>query len=370
MAKVLRAGVIGAGVFGGYHANQYAALEGVELAGVYDHHPAHAEAIVARLGGQVFASEAELIAAVDVVSIGDASERARGLSPGRARRRQADLAWRNRSPRRLSRLMQSCSRQRRARATIASAAQASWRPVSPHRPACWRRRQAGLCGEVPVATTPEEADWNRGPGAAAMAWKAVCGFLERAGMAAMGLFGIPEAPTLLEAVRVGTPGARNLDVSVVLDLMIHDLDLALALSAAEPMTVEADGSCVANRLLDVVEAEADFEDGFICRFRASRVAEARERTMRAWKLDPSGEVRVDLDLTHAFTNTTPYELDPNFEATPAGRNKLGATIARSSRRCAARSRRHCPASALDGACFAPGPGAAAVEQAMAQQGLV
>jgi predicted dehydrogenase len=309
MAKVLRAGVIGAGVFGGYHANQYAALEGVELAGVYDHHPAHAEAIVARLGGQVFTSEAELIAAVDVVSVATPAS---------------------------------------VHAASALAALAAGKPTYV---------------EKPVATTPEEADRI-----VALARRngvvAACGFLERAGLAAMGLFGIPEAPTLMEAVRVGTPGPRNLDVSVVLDLMIHDLDLALALSAAEPMTVEADGACVTNRLLDVVEAEADFEDGFICRFRASRVAEARERTMRL--VYPSGEVRVDF-LTHAFTNTTPYQLDPDFEATPAGRNKLGASIG--AFLAAVRGEIEAPlASALDGARALDL--ALAVEQAMAQQGLI
>src|SRR5580698_4266545 len=69
MGEVLRAGVIGAGVFGGYHAGKYATLPGVSLAGVYDHHAVHAEALAAKHGGRVFASEAELIAAVDIVSI-------------------------------------------------------------------------------------------------------------------------------------------------------------------------------------------------------------------------------------------------------------------------------------------------------------
>ena len=69
MSKVLRAGVIGAGVFGGYHAAKYASLPGVRLVGVHDHHFAHAEALAARLGTSAFAAEAELIAAVDLVSI-------------------------------------------------------------------------------------------------------------------------------------------------------------------------------------------------------------------------------------------------------------------------------------------------------------
>ena len=67
-----------------------------------------------------------------------------------------------------------------------------------------------------------------------------CGFLERAAFQAMGLFDAPEAPLSLEAVRVGVASPRNLDVSVVLDLMIHDLDLALALGRGEPFAVEGE----------------------------------------------------------------------------------------------------------------------------------
>jgi predicted dehydrogenase len=309
MSQVLRAGVIGAGVFGGYHAGQYARLPGVTLAGVYDHHPAHAEALAARLGARAFTSEAELIAACDVVSVATPAI---------------------------------------AHASSALAALAAGRSTYV---------------EKPIATSPEAADQI-----VALARRegvvAACGFLERAGLSAMGLFDIPEPPRLMECVRAGLPSPRNRDVSVVLDLMIHDLDIALALSAAEPMAVEADGARVVNDTLDVVEAEADFEDGFICRLRASRVAEASERTMRL--VYPSGEVRVDF-LTHAFTNTTPWPLDPDFAQTPAGRDKLGASLG--AFLAAVRGEIAAPlATALDGARALDL--ALAVEQAMVQQGLV
>jgi predicted dehydrogenase len=309
MKQVLRAGVIGAGVFGGYHAAKYAALPGVTLAGVYDHHPVHAEALAQRCGGQVFASEAELIAAVDVVSIATPAV---------------------------------------AHAASALAALAAGKPVYV---------------EKPLATTPEDAariaEMARRQGLVA-----ACGFLERAGMAAMGLFDIPERPTRLEAVRHGPPNPRNLDVSVVLDLMIHDLDLALALAAAEPAMVEADGARVAHETLDRVDAEVEFDDGFVARFRASRVAEARERTMRI--VYPSGEVRVDF-ITHAFANTTPFALDPDFETAPAARDKLGASLA--AFLAAVRGEGAGPlASVHDGVRSLDL--ALAIEQAMVQQGLV
>jgi predicted dehydrogenase len=267
MANILRAGVIGAGVFGGYHAAKYASLPGVELVGVYDHHPVHAEALAARLGTRVFADEAELIAAVDLVSV---------ATPAMAH------------------------------AASALAALRAGKAVYVEKPVAARLEDAQLI----VA----EAE-RRGLVVA-------CGFLERAGFAAMGLFDVPERPIRLEAVRVGLPSARNLDVSVALDLMIHDLDLALALGAGEHAAVEASGRAGEGRGLDAAEAELSF-GGFSANFRASRVADARERTMRL--VYPSGEVTLDF-LTRQFENSTPFALDPAFDQTDAGRDPLGASI--------------------------------------------
>ena len=307
MAEVLRAGVIGAGVFGGYHAQKYAALPGVTLAGVYDHHAVHAEALAAKVGGQVFASEAELIAAVDIVSI--------------------------------------------ATPAIAHAAAAI---------AALRAGKA-VYVEKPVATDPEDAA-RIAELAAASGTIAACGFLERAALTAMGLFDVPERPRLLEAVRLGPPSPRNLDVSVVLDLMIHDVDLALALGEGEPAMVEADGAAVANATLDRVDAEAEFDDGFVARFRASRIADGPERTLRV--VYPSGEVRVDF-ITHALTNTTPFALDPNFGE--AAKDKLSLSLAAFV--AAVRGERAAPlATARDGARALDL--ALAVEAALVQQGLV
>ena len=309
MAEVLRAGVIGAGVFGGYHAGKYAALPGVTLAGVYDHHAVHAEALAAKVGGRVFASEEELIAAVDIVSIAT--------------------------------------------------------PAVAHAAAAIAALEAGkaVYVEKPLAADPADAA-RIAELAAKRGVVAACGFLERAGLQAMGLFDVSERPTLLEAVRVSPPSPRNLDVSVVLDVMIHDLDLALALGEGDPAMVEADGAALANATLDRVDAEVEFETGFVARFRASRIAEGGRRTLRV--VYPSGEVRVDF-VTHAFTNTTPFALDPSFGETPAAKDKLGASLAAFI--AAVRGERAAPlASARDGARALDL--ALAVEGALVQQGLV
>lgn len=69
MTEILRGGVIGAGVFGGYHARQYARLPGVVLSGVLDTHPDRAAQTAMPLGGRGFTDMAEFLAAVDVVTV-------------------------------------------------------------------------------------------------------------------------------------------------------------------------------------------------------------------------------------------------------------------------------------------------------------
>ncbi|MFV4733717.1 gfo/Idh/MocA family oxidoreductase, partial [Mycobacterium tuberculosis] len=89
------------------------------------------------------------------------------------------------------------------------------------------------------------------------------GHQERMVFKAMGLFDAPEKPLRLEAIRRGTYGPRNLDVSCVLDLMIHDIDLALALSGSNAMSVEAEAKVLHGPFADAVKAEAIFDDGLV-----------------------------------------------------------------------------------------------------------
>jgi predicted dehydrogenase len=267
-AGALRAGVIGAGVFGGYHAAKWAGFEGAALAAVLDTHQDRAIALAERHGALAPDSAGAFFDAVDVVSI---------ASPAHT---HADWAL---------------------------AALAAGKPVYV---------------EKPLATDLGKADAIAAE-AARRGLTVACGFLERAPFRAMGLFSVPEAPLFLEAVRLGVASPRNLDVSVVLDLMIHDLDLALAVGRGAPFAVEGEGARVANDEIDEAEAEVSFDDGFVARFRSSRVAAGPERTMRL--VFPSGELRIDF-LTGAFENTTPFALDEDFASTPDGRDRLGASL--------------------------------------------
>src|SRR6187549_165804 len=69
MSESLRAGVVGAGVFGGFHAKKYAELDGVTLIGVYDTHRDRAEQLAVSLGAKAFATLDELLAEVDILTI-------------------------------------------------------------------------------------------------------------------------------------------------------------------------------------------------------------------------------------------------------------------------------------------------------------
>jgi predicted dehydrogenase len=264
----LRGGVIGAGVFGGYHARQYARLTGVTLAGVYDTHPERAAKVAMPLGARAFADLEHLLVEVDVV-------------------------------------------------TVAS-------PATHHAEQALAAIAAGkhVYVEKPIAVSVADAERVRA--AAERAGVVVaCGHQERVVFQAMGLLDVPEQPLLLEAVRHGPPSERSRDVSAVLDLMVHDIDLALTIAASDPVTAEAEGHLAADGVWDQVHAEAGFESGFTAVFDVSRRAEARHRTMRV--VYPSGEVAIDF-MARTFRNTTPHPLNPDFADTPAAKDPLGASV--------------------------------------------
>ena len=239
------------------------------LSAVLDPHPERAAALAVPLGGRAFHDLEDFLAEVDVVTI---------ASPASHHAEQA------------------------------LAAIAAGKPVYV---------------EKPVATNM--ADARRLAEAAAGAGVIVaCGHQERVVFQAMGLLEIPEQPLSLEALRHGPPSDRSRDVSAVLDLMIHDIDLALAISAAGTWTVAGTESHTGpDGVWDEVRTELVLDSGFQARFDVSRHAPARRRTMKVTY--PSGEVEIDF-VARTFRNTTPFGLDPDFAETPAGRDPLGASV--------------------------------------------
>jgi predicted dehydrogenase len=269
MTTTLRGGVIGAGVFGGFHARKYAELPGVTLAAVLDPHLDRAEALAHPLGGRAFTDLDAFLAAVDVVTI---------ASPAVEHGEQALAALRAGKP---------------------------------------------VYVEKPIAVSVAEAEAIEAL-AAARGLVVACGHQERALFQAIGLFDVPEQPRRLEAVRHGQPSTRNRDVSAVLDLMVHDLDLALALSEAKPVTAAGAGVREPQGDWEAATAQVTFDDGFTASFDVSRTAAERRRTMRI--VYPSGEVQIDF-LSRSFRNTTAWPLNSDFAETPAARDTLAVSLA-------------------------------------------
>lgn len=268
MTKVLRGGVIGAGVFGGYHARQYAQTEGAGLAAVFDPDLERAREVAARHGAVAFDDLDAFLSSVDVVTV---------ASPG----------------------------VRHAEGALAAL-----------------RAGRSVYVEKPLAVDLEEADRILAE-ASRRGLVVACGHQERVVFEAIGLFSAPERPLRLEAVRQGPQSQRSLDISVVLDLMVHDIDLALSLAAGAPLAAEGEGHVAYSGGLDAVRAEVTFDDGFTAVFDASRMAPERRRTMRV--VYPSGELEIDF-LARTFRNTTGFDLNPDFAETPGARDPLGASV--------------------------------------------
>ena len=98
-------------------------------------------------------------------------------------------------------------------------------------------------------------------------------------------------PLYIEAVRIAPFKPRGTDVSVILDLMIHDLDLILALTDSPVASVDAVGAPVASEHDDIANARIRFENGAVATITASRISLKTERKMRIFS--QTGYLTVD-----------------------------------------------------------------------------
>jgi predicted dehydrogenase len=233
----LALGILGVGHFGRFHALKAAANPRIRLVGLHDADAARAAAVGAEVGAASMEAGA-LIAAVDAVIV---------AAPTRF---HVDLA---------------------------EAALAAGRHVFI---------------EKPIAATLAEADAL--VGCAAVAGRVLqVGHIERFSAAFRAVTGTRAGGRALswDAVRAAPFRPRSLDVSVVLDLMIHDIDLVLTLAGEEPEAIEAVGAAVASDLPDFAVARLGFPGGRAAVITASRVSLAMERRLRV--LGTEGEMSVN-----------------------------------------------------------------------------
>lgn len=232
-AAPVRAGVIGAGAFGRFHARKYAASANAEFVGAFDPDRRAAERVCAESGGRAFGALEELLGSVEAVSIAAPAAR---------------------------------------HGEIAEAALSAGRH---------------LLIEKPIATDCAQSD-HLIRSAREKGLVLQVGHQERFVLDAMRLD--PEAqPIKFHSVRAGPFTGRCSDVSVVLDLLIHDLDLLLALKKSPARAVRAEAMRSRTESADIVKAEVEFEDGGVAELYASRDAPMTTRVMRLEYADGSLE---------------------------------------------------------------------------------
>ena len=217
--------VVGAGEFGRNHARVYRELQNTQLVGIYDRDAAKAQAVAAEFQTRSF---------------GDLNE------------------------------LRDC-------VTAASVAV----PTEAHSEVGCRLVEMGIdvLVEKPMATNLSQADALMG--AAKRNGRILqVGHVERFNPAVIAVEPIVNRPLFFEVHRLGVFTARSLDVDVIYDLMIHDLDILLALVGEAVTEVKAVGIPVLTDKVDIAHARLEFAGGAVANVTASRVSTERVRKMR------------------------------------------------------------------------------------------
>jgi predicted dehydrogenase len=221
------AGVIGVGALGRHHARVWASLPGARLAGVYDTDPERSAAVAAEQGCRAYGELEALLADVRAVSVAV--------------------------------------------------------PTVDHHAVARRVLEQGrdVLLEKPMTATLEEADDLLALAAAKGAVLQI-GHIERFNPATEALLSAGKGARFVEVHRLGSFSPRSLDVDVVLDLMIHDLDIVLCLDGTEPVQIEAVGVPVLTSRVDIANARLRFASGLIANLTASRVSVEKVRKFRVF----------------------------------------------------------------------------------------
>jgi predicted dehydrogenase len=258
MKKNLNAAVVGVGYLGRFHAQKYKFLSeqpgaNVKLIGVCDGSAERADEIARELGVTAYTNPKDLIGKVDCV-------------------------------------------------TIAAT-------TSAHYELCKLFLSAGVHVHVekPITATAQEAE-EICRLAESKNLKLQVGHIERFNPALIAASAKIKKPLFIECNRLAAFKPRGADVSVVHDLMIHDLDLILHLVQSEPIAVHANGTKVLTKTHDIVNARIEFKSGAVANVTSSRVSLKAERKFRLFQENQyfsmdfgSGEIRL-LTKTGEFTD--------------------------------------------------------------------
>jgi predicted dehydrogenase len=237
----LRAGVVGVGYLGALHAEKYASLSDIELVGVVDTAPERARTIASRLRVEAATDYRRLFGRIDCVSLAV--------------------------------------------------------PTPLHFPIACDFLAHGVDVLVEKPLSASAADGRALVEAAERGGRILqVGHLERFNPAIRALAGVLTQPRFIECHRLAPFTERGTDVDVILDLMIHDLDVILSVVGGDVQSIEAVGVPVLSETADIANARLRFAGGCIANVTASRVALKRERKIRFFQADTY--VSVDYGEKH------------------------------------------------------------------------
>ncbi len=130
------------------------------------------------------------------------------------------------------------------------------------------------------------------------------GHLERFNIVFSEFQGLVDCPQYIECIRISKFRKRGTDIDVILDLMIHDIDLVLTLLKQEPVAVDSVGTSVLTSEVDLANARMKFSNGCVTNFVASRVSDKSERKMRIFQKG------LYLSLDYGTGNVRKLEINP------------------------------------------------------------
>jgi predicted dehydrogenase len=134
------------------------------------------------------------------------------------------------------------------------------------------------------------------------------GHLERFNPAILAMRKDITRPLFVESDRLAVFKPRGIDVNVVLDLMIHDIDLILSVVRSEITSVRASGFPVLTRVVDIANARIEFADGCVADVNASRVSQQSLRKLRIFQ--PDAYISIDCEKFHVRTVRKEGEITP------------------------------------------------------------
>ena len=145
------------------------------------------------------------------------------------------------------------------------------------------------------------------------------GHLERFNPAIMALERVVSRPLFFEIHRLSEFSPRSLDVDVVLDLMIHDIDIVLSLTGLMPEEIRAAGISILSPKVDIANVRLQFPSGCVANLTASRVSTERVRKLRLFQ--PHEYISLDYSRQDAVRYRVSPPMKIDFEALPVGKSE-------------------------------------------------